>query len=132
ITATIDAQAVTSTPPTITVTPPPAPLHSTLTVSSASVATGSTMSVTLTARDTFGNQTGGGSALTFGLANGSAGSGTFKNVIDNQNGTYTASFTGTVTGSVTIIATIDGQPITSPMPTITVTKGQPTPGKWSS
>ena len=124
ITATLDAQAVTTTAPTITVTSTAAdPAQSTVDVSPASIASGGTATVTLTAKDASGNPlTTGGSIVTFGLGNGVA-QGTFSTVTDNGDGTYTATFTGSTVGTNTITATIDGQTVTSTAPTITVTAG---------
>ena len=100
-------------------------LHqSTVAVSPARIATGGTASVTLTARDANGAQeteeTGGGLAVAFALGGGSA-TGTFSTVMANGDGTYTAIFTATAVGTNTITATIGGQPVTSPSPSIDVT-----------
>jgi adhesin/invasin len=59
----------------------------------------------------------GGSSISFGTG---AGSGTFSAVADNNDGTYTAKFTGTAVGPVAITATLNGQNITSALPTINV------------
>src|SRR5262249_57301012 len=48
------------------------------------------------------------------------GSGTFSNVTDNHNGTYTATFTGTTAGTNTITATLNGKAVTA-KPTVTIT-----------
>jgi N-acetylneuraminic acid mutarotase len=53
------------------------------------------------------------------------GSGTFSNLTDNQNGTYTATFTATTPGHVTITASLNGQPVASTLPTVTILS--PTP-----
>jgi adhesin/invasin len=124
ITATIDGGAVTSTLPSITVTPGPVSLaQSTVSVSPSSVATGGAATVTLTARDAAGNrETSGGLTVTFGLAGDGDSSGSFGAVTDNGDGTYTATFTGTTAGTpTTLTATIGGDLVTSPLPTITVT-----------
>jgi VCBS repeat-containing protein len=122
IKATIGGQAVTATSPTLTVTPGAVSLsQSTISVSPATIAAGGKTTVTLTARDAYGNQeTGGGLAVVFSLGTGSAG-GNFSAIKDNGNGTYTATFTGTKTGSNTIQATIGGQVVTSVRPIVTVT-----------
>ncbi len=122
IKATIGRQAVTSTPPTVKVTPAAVSLsQSTISVSLATVAAGGQTTVTLTARDAYGNQeTAGGSTIVFSLGTGTAG-GTFSAVTDNGNGTYTATFTGTKAGSNTIKATIGRQAVTSTSPTVKVT-----------
>jgi N-acetylneuraminic acid mutarotase/sugar lactone lactonase YvrE len=103
---------VSASQSTITVTPPNLPL-------------GGTATITLTAKDFVGMPlTSGGLTFSFGLA---TGTGTITNLTDNNDGTYTATFTATSVGSVTITATLDGQPITSILPTITVTQ---TPTKY--
>jgi N-acetylneuraminic acid mutarotase len=108
------------------------PSLSVVTVSSPTVATGSTMAVILTAKDASGNQeTTGGDSVNFYLGTGSAGYGTFSNLCDYQNGIYIASFTAISVGSVIISATINGQTITTPLPTVTVTQGPVAPGPWS-
>ena len=109
ITAAIDAQAVTSTAPTITVIGAADPAQSTVAVAPASIQSGGTATVTLTAKDANGTQlTTGGATVVFGLGNGTA-QGTFSSVTDNGDGTYTATITGTTAGTNTITATIDSR-----------------------
>ena len=106
----------------MTVTPGAVSLsQSTISVSPATIAAGGTTTVTLTARDAYGNQeTSGGLTILFSLGTGSHG-GTYGVVTDNGDGTYTAIFTGTKAGSDTIKATIGGKVVTSVGPTVTVT-----------
>ena len=126
ITATINGQVVTSEAPTITVTPGAIdPAQSTVAVTPSSVVSGvaDAATVTLTARDSAGNQeTSGGATVVFGLGAGTA-TGTFSAVTDNGDGTYTATFTGVLAGTNTITATVDGNSLTSTAPTIAVTPG---------
>ena len=123
ITATIGGQAVTSTPPTITVTSSASLSLSTVSASPLTIQAGSTATVTLQVTDNGGhNETTGGLTVGFGLGTGT-GSGTFSAVTDNHNGTYSATFTGTTAGSITITANIGGAMVTSTPPTITVTPG---------
>ena len=123
ITATVGGQQITSTLPTLTVIGPPDPFLSTLHVSSASVPSGTTATVTLQTKDANGVlETTGGAAVSFGLGNG-AGSGLFSQFNDNGDGTYTATFTGTIAGQNTLTALLNGHPLTSTLPTITVTIG---------
>jgi N-acetylneuraminic acid mutarotase len=102
---------------------------STITVSPATINLGSTSTITLTARDSAGTQeVSGGLTVTFGLGTGSTGSGTLSGTnngdgytaTDNHNGTYTATFTATALGPLTITGKINGQLITSALPTINV------------
>jgi hypothetical protein len=94
--------------------------HSTLTVLPTRIGSGGKVTVTFTARDAFGSQElTGGLAVAFAVK-GSA-KGTLGKVTDNHNGTYTAAFTGNAAGSDTITATINGKPLTSKAPKITVT-----------
>ncbi len=101
--------------------------QSTVTVTPAVVQPGGTAKVTLQARDINGNdEPNGGLTIVFGLGAGSS-SGLFSAVTDNSNGTYTAIFTAATAGTArTITASIGGSPVTSALPTITVT--QPTAG----
>jgi hypothetical protein len=110
-----------SAPVSVGVTPGTVSLsQSILAAGSSTVRAGQTLTVTLTARDAFGNQeTGGGLTVAFALS-GSAG-GAFGPVTDNRNGTYTVVFTATAAGTGTITATINGQALTSRSPTLTVT-----------
>jgi len=125
IKATIGGSAVTSTAPSITVTPGPVSLaNSVVTLSSGSIASGSTSTITLQAEDAAGNkETTGGLNVLFALGSTSGGQGTIGPVTDNDNGTYTATFTGTIAGSNSITATIDGSAVTSTAPSIKVTPG---------
>ncbi len=122
--ATIGGQPVSSTAPSITVTQTTLSLSlSTIGVAAGSIPVGGSTTVTLTARDTGGSQeTSGGLAVAFSVANGSA-AGTFGTVTDNHNGTYTSTFTGIGVGTATIAGTIGGQTVTSALPTITVLAG---------
>jgi hypothetical protein len=124
INATINGSPVTAAP-TITVIPGPFSLaQSTVSVAPGSVAAGSTASITLQAKDQYGNnETSGGQNVGFGLGAGSS-SGTISGVTDHGNGTYTATFSGTIVGTPrTITATINGGNVASALPTITVTPG---------
>jgi adhesin/invasin len=115
---------VTSAEPSITVTPGPVSLaQSSVTVSPSSIQAGSPTTVTLTLRDSSGNQeVGGGATVSFNLGAGTA-SGSFSAVSDNRNGTYTATLTGATAGTNTIGATVNGQAVTATPPTVTVTPG---------
>jgi hypothetical protein len=125
--AQVGGELVTSAAPTLTVTGTPFSLdQSGVSVSPAGIPAGGSATVTLTARDAAGNpEPGGGLTVTFALGGGSA-IGTFGPVTDNRDGTYTAAFTGTTPGQDTITATLNGQPVTSAAPPITVTPGPPT------
>ena len=93
-------------------------------LSSASVASGSGVKVTLQAEDAIGNKlTAGGLAVAFVLGSRHGRQGTFSAVVDNHDGTYTATFTGTTIGSNTITATIGGKAVTPAAPSIAVTIG---------
>ncbi len=122
INATIDGQAITSALPTITVIPGPVSLaESVVSVMPATIPVGGTTTITLIAKDSFGNQeTGGGLAVAFEVVGTGTGGGPIDQPTDNRNGTYTATLTGTSDGSNMIAATIDGQDITSALPSLTV------------
>jgi len=123
--ATINGTQVTSTLPTISVMPgPPSKTTSLVTVSPASVVSGTTATLTLQAKDAAGNTlTTGGLTVVF-TASGGSSTGTIGATTDNGNGTYTATFAGVLAGTATTIgATIGGSPVTTPQPTIAVTVG---------
>ena len=125
ISATIGGSPVTSTPPTVTVIPGAiSAATSVVTVSSATIASNSNATLTLTAKDANSNLITGGSATILFSRSGGSSTGTISGTTDNSNGTYTAIFTGVVSGSATTInATIGGSPVTTTLPTITVTPG---------
>ncbi|MGO9915982.1 MAG: invasin domain 3-containing protein [Isosphaeraceae bacterium] len=116
ITATINGQPVTTTAPSVTVTPGQVDLtQSTVSASAPALPVGGTTTVTLLARDAYGNEeTTGGLTVSFGL---DSPVGTFSQVIDNGNGTYSATFTATSPGTADFSATINGQPIAALPPT---------------
>jgi N-acetylneuraminic acid mutarotase len=95
--------------------------RSTVTEAPTSIPVGGTAKVTLTTRYPAGNlATTGGLPFSFGFG-AATGNGTFSNLTDNKNGTYTADFTATAPGLITFTATLNGQPITSALPTLLVT-----------
>ncbi len=124
IEASIDGAPVTSTRPAVTVVPGPASTsQSIVSVADDTLAVGETTTITLQAHDAFGNQiTVGGLAVELSLQTAQGASeGTVGATSDIGDGTYTATFTAIAPGSpVTILATIDGQSVTSTPPTITV------------
>jgi hypothetical protein len=109
----------------LSVVQPGDPATSSLSVTSSTLQSGTTIEITLQAKNSLGNDdTGGGLTVGFALANkNGGGQGTFSPTIDNGDGTYTAIFTGTLEGENTITSTINGQPITTILPSITVTAG---------
>src|SRR5262249_5773287 len=95
--------------------------QSTVAVAPARIASGTYATVTLTAKDTHGTPLSA-SGLTFSFCLGARdGSGSFSNLRDGNNGTYTATFTGKKAGPVAITATLGAQIIRSTLPIITVT-----------
>jgi hypothetical protein len=125
--AIVNGSVLTSYLPTITVASGNYSLSSSvITVSSSTVASGSSVNVTLTVKDALGNQSSsGGLNVAFSNSGGSS-TGTFSAANDLNNGTYTATFTGDVSGSATAIgATIQGNAVTSSLPNVTVTQGSP-------
>jgi hypothetical protein len=87
---------------------------STLSASAGSVASGSSITLTLTTKDAFGNQNPtnlpaiGSFAFTASTV---GGSGTFGSVISAGSGVYTTTFTGTAAGAVTVSARISGSQV---------------------
>ena len=80
-----------------------------------------TVRATLQARDALNHPlTFGGASIVFSSQGGSS-VGTFRPVVDNQTGTYSADFVGVSLGTaLTIAASIDGAPVTSTLPTVQV------------
>src|SRR5262249_51081148 len=98
-----------------------------ITVTPATIPSGGTASVSLTATNSSGEPLPG-LPFTFGwfapIPFFNPASGSFGSVTDNHDGTYTAIFTGTTTdiaGSVTITASLLGQAIASNTPVISIT-----------
>ncbi len=124
IVATIDGSPVTAAAPTITVVPGDVSVsESILTVSDSVIAVDESATLTLRARDAFGNNlTTGGLVVVFTASTGEGVSvGTVSATTDNADGSYAATFKGEVAGSpATITATINGVPLSSPLPTIRV------------
>jgi hypothetical protein len=127
ITATIGGKAVTSTAPTITVTPGAYRLAtSVVTLSAASVAPGGTVTVYLQTKDAAGNDLtpnllADGIAISFFFGTTSGHEGTFTAATSLGNGDYEATFTATSAGTNTIMAEIGTGKVTSTAPKITVT-----------
>jgi hypothetical protein len=123
--ATVDGNEITHSLPTIQVVSGADSLsQSLISLSSSSILSGGTMTATLTAKDASGNDlTTGGLTVLFYNAGGTS-SGSFTATTDLGNGTYTSVFTGTSSGSATTVyASINGSPITSSLPTVTVSNG---------
>ncbi len=119
ITATVNGQPVTTSAPAVTVTPGAVDLaESTVSAMAPALPVGGTTTVTLTTRDSYGNQeTTGGLPVGFAL---DTGVGSFSPVTDNGDGTYSATFTATSPGTGTFETTINNQSLTSLPPGITV------------
>jgi adhesin/invasin len=98
--------------------------QSQVTASLATVSSGATVALTLHAMDAQGRAVGrGGSTVVFNTSGGTS-TGTIGTTTDHGNGTYEATFTGVMAGSATTIgATIDGAPVTTPLPVIQVKPG---------
>ena len=110
ILATIGGSKVTSTLPSITVTPGSVSLSkSVVTLSSSSVQTGGTITVTLEIKDAAGNIITNSQTVQFLLGTG-VGGGTFGTITDNS-GIYTTTFKGSSIGKNTILASIGGSDI---------------------
>ena len=94
---------------------------STITVARPLLFVDDTVRATLQARDALDHPlTFGGTAIVFSSQAGSS-VGTFRPVVDSQNGTYSADFTGVSIGSpLTIAASVDGAAVASSMPTMRV------------
>jgi adhesin/invasin len=129
---TLDGQRVATPAPTLAVTAgPPSPATSELESSSDTIAVGGAATLTLRTRDAGGAPLSlGGRTVVFSVqqAPGSSDGVIEADTVDLGDGSYTARFRGTVAGDpVTIGASIDGEAITSPLPTVTVVPLEPSP-----
>ena len=128
--STVNAQLSGSTlglpmsKPTLSVTPGTlSASNSVISVSAASVASGSTVTATITPKDAAGNLLGSGKTVTVSNSGGTS-TGTWGSVTDVGDGTYTAVFTASASGTATTVnANVGGTSVTSTLPTITVTTG---------
>jgi outer membrane lipoprotein SlyB len=109
IAVTVDGTPVTSAPVEVTVVPGDISTRTSLmTTSEATVAPGSSITLTLHGRDAAGNKLlQGGRSVTF-ITVGNDPKGTLTAAIDNGDGTYTASYVGGQAGTDTIVALIEG------------------------
>ncbi len=95
-----------------------------VTVSSATVASGTGATLTLRGKDQFGNNLTTGGATVLFTATGGTSTGAIGVTTDQGDGTYTVTFTGLIVGTATTVgATINGTAVTTTLPTITVTAG---------
>ena len=123
--ATLNGTAVSTALPTITVSAGAvSAATSVVSVSSASILSGTGDTLKLQARDAAGNNlTTGGATVVFDTAGGTS-TGSIGATVDNGNGTYYAIFSGVAAGTAkTIGATVNGTPVTTALPTVTVTPG---------
>jgi adhesin/invasin len=113
--ATIGGAPVTSTLPGITVIPGAISTATSLvTVSAATVASGTAVTLSLQAKDAAGNNLITGGAVVAFTASGGTSTGVISATTDHNDGTYTATFTGVLAGTAaTIGATIGGTAVTS-------------------
>jgi adhesin/invasin len=104
--------------------------ESVVTVSRSVLVSGTLADLTLEGRDANGRRvTSGGHTVVF-QASGGTSLGTVSATTDRGDGTYSAGFVGTTAGTPTTIrATIDGQPVTQPLPTIAVVPGPMAPNR---
>lgn len=100
--------------------------QSTLTASALTVASGSSITVTLTAMDAFGNGNPTGISSETFTASPMGGDGTLGSISPLGGGIYQTSFTGTVAGVVTLGGTLNLGALTSSSPSVTVQPGTAT------
>jgi len=126
--ATINGLPVTSSLPTVRVTPgAPSAATSVVSIPVDSVASGASQLFTIQLKDAAGNPltTAGGAAVQFSVASGTS-TGTIApaTAAFAGAGTDTSRFTGVVAGTAdTVKATVNGVPVTTPRPTIFVYPG---------
>ncbi len=129
---TLAASAAGLTPDTsaaFDVTPGPiSPVASMVSVSDSAIPVGGVSTLTLEARDQFGNPlTSGGDTVEFVITGTGTSDGAIapSPAVDQGNGTYTATYTGTAAGTAdTITATVNGALVATFRPTIRVFSGQ--------
>lgn len=96
----------------------PVSANSTLTISSATIASGTTATVVATLKDINNNPVPSGVMVVFNKAGGTS-SGTFDPIVNNNNGSYTTIYTGVTAGTAqTLSVSVDGVTLN---PTVTVT-----------
>jgi hypothetical protein len=125
VSATVGGTAVgTSLPGLTVIVGDSSAAKSLVSVSSSVIAAGSSVTLTLMARDGNGNAIShGGAAVTFSALGGGS-TGSIGSVVDHDNGTYSAIFVGQSAGAATTIhATLDGQEVSSTLPTLSVIPG---------
>jgi hypothetical protein len=132
ITARIGGTPLETAPVTVAVVAGTiSPDQSTVEVSASQVQAGQSIVVTLVGRDAAGRGlvTGDRSlALEFTLVGGTS-TGTFGPVQNPDNGSYSVEFVGEQAGTAASIGvTIDGLPVTTPAPEVTVVPGPAPPG----
>jgi hypothetical protein len=127
--ATVNGTPVAGSLPTVSVSPGViAPSAASITVSSASIASGNSGTLTLRAKDAFGNALAAGGAVVLFSASGGTSSGTISSTTDHGDGSYTASFTARDAGSALVVgATVNGLAVTSSLPGLVVVPGSISP-----
>lgn len=124
INVSMNGQQLTLGGAQIQVTPGPISVQSTVGVGAGTVVSGSPLTLTLNAKDTYLNPlTAGGATVTFAKFSGT-GDGTFGSTTDLGNGQYTVAFTGTTAGILSVQASVNGTAISS-TPSVTVSPGPP-------
>lgn len=107
----------------------PSAAASRLIVSRDTILAGTSVELTLEARDSSGHPLGEGGATVAFAASGGSSDGTMDATRDPGDGSYHATFTGRIAGTATTItATINGEPVTTPLPTVAVQPGPLDPG----
>ncbi|MBX3041481.1 MAG: fibronectin type III domain-containing protein, partial [Bdellovibrionaceae bacterium] len=102
----------------------PVSAQSTVTVSSATVASGDSVNVSATLRDVNGNPVPSGILVSFNKSGGTS-TGTFGSVTTSGNGVYNTTYTGVAAGTAqTLSVTVDGLTLT-PSATVQVLPGAP-------
>jgi len=125
ISASFNGTVVTSVPAAVTVTPGPVSILTSLVTSDSGIInSGTNTTITLQARDAFGNNlTSGGHVIAFTAGIGTS-TGTISAVTDHLDGTYSAQFAGELVGTGRAIeTTIDGNAVATAQPVITVIPG---------
>ena len=123
--ATIDGAAVTSPLPTVRVRPGAfSPSTSFITVTPRTISADGRATLELVTRDAAGNALDTGGLQVRLTVSGGSGIGVVGAVTDHGNGRYSAPFTGTRVGTpLTVSGEVNGTPVVTPPPTVTVARG---------
>lgn len=114
----VDSNTLTPTTSIQVLPGTPVSANSTLTISAATISSGTAATVVATLKDINNNPVPSGVMVVFNKAGGTS-SGIFDSIVNNNNGSYTTTYTGVTSGTAqTLSVSVDGVTLN---PTVTVT-----------